>query len=92
MAPNFISKISRPTPDGTTPTPDFDISKSYFNDPEFSSRTIRFGDKTIYVHDIILCRRSEYFRKLILGPFKVCYILSQSCQHCCPLNANLQIW
>ena len=71
MAPNLITKISKPSSDGMTPTPDFDVYKSYFNKPKFSSHTIRFGDKTIYVHDVILCRRSEYFEKLIDGLFKV---------------------
>ena len=76
MAPNLISKISRPPSDSKSTTPDFDISKSYFNDSTLSNRTIRFGDKTIYIHDVILCRRSKYFRKLILGPFKVSCIHS----------------
>ena len=43
----------------------------YFNDPTLSDLTIRLSDRTVHVHRIVLCRRSAYFEKLILGGFKV---------------------
>jgi hypothetical protein len=48
-----------------------DTYKAYFNDPTLSDLRIRLGDRTIHVHRIVLCRRSVYFEKLILGAFKV---------------------
>jgi hypothetical protein len=79
MAPNLTTQVSKPSDDDMAPIPDFNISKSFFNDPELSDLTIRFSGETIYVHQIILCRRSKYFRKLLLGPFRVSCVPIQSC-------------
>jgi len=57
MAPSSGSKIT--------------FNKHYFNDPTLSDLTIRLSDRTVHVHRIVLCRRSAYFEKLILGGFKV---------------------
>lgn len=48
-----------------------DLYKDYFNDSTLSDLTIRLSDRTVYVHRIVLCRRSKYFNKLILNGFKV---------------------
>ena len=48
-----------------------DYHKHFFNDPTLSDLTIRLSDRTVYVHRIVLCRRSAYFEKLILSGFKV---------------------
>jgi len=48
-----------------------DIYKTYFNDPTLSDLTILLSDRKVYVHRIILCRRSKYFNRLILNGFKV---------------------
>jgi hypothetical protein len=53
------------------PSPDNNIYKAYFDDPTLSDLTIRLSDRTVHVHRIVLCRRSLYFEKLILGRFKV---------------------
>lgn len=50
---------------------DNDIYKPYFDDVTLSDLTIRLSDRTVHVHRIVLCRRSKYFEKLILGSFKV---------------------
>jgi len=71
MAPNLITDFSKAYSDDMAPSPDFDVYKSYFDDPTFSDLTIRLSDKTIMVDRRTLCRRSKYFEKLILGPFKV---------------------
>jgi hypothetical protein len=71
MAPNLITKISKPSSDEMALSPNFDVYKSYFNEPTLSDLTIRLSDRTIYVDRRTLCRRSAYFEKLILGPFKV---------------------
>lgn len=47
------------------------VFKDYFDDPTLSDLTIRLSDRCVHVHRIILCRNSEYFRKLILTGFKV---------------------
>ena len=54
-----------------TPPPENNIYKAYFNDPTLSDLTIRLSDRTVHVHRIVLCRRSVYLEKLILGAFKV---------------------
>ena len=46
--------------------------KHYFDDPTLSDLTLRLSDRAVYVHRIVLCRRSAYFEKLTLGGFKVC--------------------
>ena len=48
-----------------------DIYKNSFNDSTLSDLTILLSDRKVYVHRIILCRRSKYFNKLILNGFKV---------------------
>lgn len=48
-----------------------DIYKNYFNDSTLSDLTILLSDRKVYVHRIILCRRSKYFNKLILNGIKV---------------------
>lgn len=54
------------------PSPGTDsYHKHFFNDPTLSDLTIRLSDRTVYVHRIVLCRRSAYFEKLILRGFKV---------------------
>ena len=45
--------------------------KNYFDDPIFSDLTIRLSDRSINTHRIVLCRKSEYFRTLLTGHFKV---------------------
>ncbi|KAM0718324.1 hypothetical protein Q7P37_006656 [Cladosporium fusiforme] len=42
---------------------------SYFNDPTFSDLDIVLSDRRVHVHRLILCCASEYFRKLLMGPF-----------------------
>lgn len=49
-----------------------DFFKDYFNDPTFSDLTIRLSDRTVKVHRIVLCRKSEYFDKLLTGRFMAC--------------------
>lgn len=49
-----------------------DIFKDYFDDPTLSDLTIRLSDRTVHVHRIVLCRKSEYFNSLLTGRFKVC--------------------
>ncbi|GAB7324821.1 hypothetical protein MBLNU13_g08657t3 [Cladosporium sp. NU13] len=53
-----------------SPGTDTTFHKHYFNDPTLSDLTIRPSDRTVHVHRIVLCRRSAYFEKLILGGFK----------------------
>jgi hypothetical protein len=48
-----------------------DIFKDYFDDPTLSDLTIRLSDRTVHVHRIVLCRKSEYFNSLLTGHFKV---------------------
>jgi hypothetical protein len=62
------------------PSPGSDLHKSYFDDPTLSDLTIRIVDRTVHVHRIVLCRRSIYFEKLILGEFKVRDSLATSLQ------------
>lgn len=43
---------------------------TYFDKPQFSDLTIRLSDdRIVHVHRVILCRGSEYFRKLLVGGF-----------------------
>lgn len=38
---------------------------SYFNDPEYSDLTIKFGDQEIYAHRRIISKKSERFHSLL---------------------------
>jgi len=45
---------------------------THFNDPTLSDLTLKLSDGTVvYAHRVVLCRRSKYFSKLILGGFNV---------------------
>jgi hypothetical protein len=48
------------------------LYQNYFDNPTFSDLTIRLSDRTVSVHRVILCRKSEYFSSLLAGHFKVC--------------------
>lgn len=49
-----------------------DLYKAFFDDATLSDLTIQLSDKTVRVHRIVLCRKSEYFTKLLTGSFQVC--------------------
>jgi hypothetical protein len=70
------------------PSPGTDIHKAYFDDPTLSDLTIRLADRSLHVHRIVLCRRSVYFEKLILGGFKVSEVAVAL--HICPNLPNFQ--
>jgi hypothetical protein len=38
-----------------------ELFKSYFDDPTLSDITIKLSDRSVHLHQIVLCRRSEYF-------------------------------
>lgn len=46
----------------------------FYDQPDFSDMTIKFGEKEIKAHRIILCARSVYFKKALgpNSPFQVC--------------------
>jgi hypothetical protein len=46
-------------------------SQSYFDNPIFSDLTLHLSDRTVHVHRVILCRKSDYFKTLLTGRFKV---------------------
>lgn len=46
-------------------------AKSYLNDPELSDLEIVLSDRAIHAHKIVLCRGSDYFKKLLTGNFMV---------------------
>jgi hypothetical protein len=48
-----------------------DVFKDYFDDPTLSDLTIRLSDRSIHVHRIVLCRKSEYFNSMLTGNFQV---------------------
>lgn len=51
-------------------------ASAYYGEKEFADVTIKFGDREIECHKLILCWGSEYFKKLC-GPgsaFVVCRI------------------
>lgn len=50
----------------------FDVYKAFFDDATLSDLTIHLSDRSVRVHRIVLCRRSEYFVKLLTGSFQVC--------------------
>ena len=47
------------------------VIKNYFDDPTFSDLTILLSDRSVNAHRIVLCRKSEYFKTLLTGHFKV---------------------
>jgi hypothetical protein len=47
-----------------------EIYKTYFNNPTLSDLTIVLSDQNVFVHRIVLCRRSKYFEKLVLNGLK----------------------
>jgi hypothetical protein len=48
------------------------LFKSYFDDPTLSDITIKLSDRSVYVHRIVLSRRSEHFsNSLATKNFKV---------------------
>ena len=49
-----------------------DLYKAFFDDATLSDLTIQLSDRTVRVHRIVLCRKSEYFTKLLTGRFQVC--------------------
>jgi hypothetical protein len=51
---------------------DSDLYKAFFDNETFSDPTIQLSDRAVHVHRIVLCRRSEYFTKLLTGQFQVC--------------------
>jgi hypothetical protein len=48
------------------------LYKAFFDDATLSDLTIQLSDRTVRVHRIVLCRKSEYFAMLLTGPFQVC--------------------
>lgn len=70
------------------PSPGADLHRAYFDDSTLSDLTIRLADRTVHVHRIVLCRRSIYFEKLILGGFKVSK--ATVALHSCPNLPNSQ--
>jgi len=48
-----------------------DLYEAFFDDATLSDLTIQLSDRTVRVHRIVLCRKSEYFTKLLTGSFKV---------------------
>lgn len=48
------------------------LYSTHFNDPTLSDLTLKLSDGTeIHAHRVVLCRRSKYFAKLIIGGFSV---------------------
>jgi hypothetical protein len=57
------------------------LYSTHFDDPAFSDLTLQLSDgKKIHVHRVVLCRRSEYFSKLIAGGFVVSIKTSRQCK------------
>ncbi|GAB7324720.1 hypothetical protein MBLNU13_g08579t1 [Cladosporium sp. NU13] len=52
------------------PAVESDLYKAFFDDATLSDLTIQLRDGTVRVHRIILCRKSEYFTKLLTGSFQ----------------------
>jgi hypothetical protein len=48
------------------------VIKNYFDNPTFSDLTILLSDRRVNTHRIVLCRKSEYFKTILTGHFKVC--------------------
>ena len=49
-----------------------DLYNAFFDDATLSDLTLQLSDRTVRVHRIVLCRKSEYFTKLLTGQFQVC--------------------
>lgn len=49
-----------------------DLYKAFFDNATLSDLTILLSDRSVRVHRIVLCRRSEYFTTLLTGSFQVC--------------------
>lgn len=48
------------------------LYSTHFNDQTLSDLTLKLSDDTkIHAHRVVLCRRSKYFAKLIIGGFNV---------------------
>lgn len=56
-----------------------ELIKQYYNKPEYSDVTVKWSGREIKAHRMVLCGRSEYFKKAI-GPgsqFKVWQAVSR---------------
>ena len=47
------------------------LFKDHFDDPTFSDITLTLSDRSVKLHRVVLCRKSEYFTKLLTGGFQV---------------------
>jgi hypothetical protein len=47
------------------------LFKDHFDDPTFSDITLKLSDRSFNIGRVVLCRRSEYFTKLLTGGFWV---------------------
>jgi hypothetical protein len=48
-----------------------DVVNFHFDDPTFSDLTIKLSDRVVHVHQVVLCRGSQYFTSLLAGKFMV---------------------
>lgn len=55
------------------------LFKDHFDDPAFSDITLQLSNRSVNVHRVVLCRRSEYFTKLLNGNFQVEYAQTLNC-------------
>lgn len=63
------NELSLPSPTIAHPTSE----ESYFNNSALSDVSIILEDRTVPAHRVILCRGSDYFRKLLTRNFLVGY-------------------
>ena len=49
-----------------------ELYKAFFDDATLSDLTIPLSARTVQEHRIVLCRKSQYFTKLLIGRFQVC--------------------